>query len=85
MLSESELARIKKRAEHLLALGRKQGQESIIYHVLRGDAIDVLALIEEIQDIKREFARTRRTDFKLITPNEINVLLTQGEGSDSDN
>jgi hypothetical protein len=83
MLSDSELKRIKMRAEHILSIGRKHGQDSLIYHVLRGDAMDVLSLLEEIEYIKASYLKMKSTDFKLITPAEIKVLLKGSQKDDN--
>lgn len=83
MLTDQELMRIKRRAEHLLTIGKTHGQNSIIYKVLEGDARDVLSLLDEIMDMRRRMYKMRSSDFKLITNDEIKVLLRRHEGGDN--
>lgn len=84
MLSEAELKRIKKRAEHILTIGKRYGEDSVLYHVLRGDAIDCMSLLEEIEELKRQYAKVRGTDFKIVSQAEIKALLKASETPNDD-
>lgn len=74
MMTDTELARIKKRAMHLLDSVHTLGENSVLGKMLEGDARDTLALCDEISRLKFRIKPDLPTG-KILTEAELAVLL----------